>query len=114
MAVGVGLRFQYAFLPRFSIRVVLTSSIAKGFHQQALSKLSVRRTLTGSSQAHGLLTIVLRSNVEEEMDLVYLETVPWLLDFYVHSMHAHLNGTGRGTSSMKLFQVEARSNVNPR
>jgi len=59
--------------------------------------LSVRRTLRGSSQARGQLSIVLTNNLPTEMHVIYLETMPWLLQFYLHTLRIHCNSEPCGT-----------------
>jgi len=54
--------------------------------------LSVRRTLRGSSQARGQLSVVLTNNWPTEMHVIYLETMPWLLQFYLHTLRIYCNG----------------------
>jgi phosphatidylinositol glycan class T len=51
--------------------------------------LSVQRTLRGSSQARGQLSIVITNNWLTELHVIYLETMPWLLQFYLHTLRIH-------------------------
>ncbi|KII90535.1 hypothetical protein PLICRDRAFT_39104 [Plicaturopsis crispa FD-325 SS-3] len=60
-----------------------------------LGDLSVQRTLYGSSQAHGELSLVLKNNLARAQDVIYLETMPWLLQFYLHTLRVESNGTTR-------------------
>ncbi|KAI0068973.1 Gpi16 subunit GPI transamidase component [Artomyces pyxidatus] len=51
-----------------------------------LSDFSVQRTLKGSSQTHGQLSIVIRNNRPTELSVLYLETMPWHVEFYLHTL----------------------------
>jgi phosphatidylinositol glycan class T len=59
--------------------------------------LSVQRTLQGSSQARGRLAITITNNWPTQMQAIYLETMPWLLQFYLHTLQVHYKGASRGT-----------------
>ena len=51
-----------------------------------LSDLSVLRTLKGSSQTHGELSIVIRNNQPVTARTHYLETMPWHVEFFLHTL----------------------------
>ncbi|KAH9961840.1 GPI transamidase component PIG-T [Russula compacta] len=51
-----------------------------------LSDLSVRRTLKGSSQTHGELSIIIRNNQPVTVRTHYLETMPWHVEFFLHTL----------------------------
>jgi len=51
--------------------------------------LSVQRTLRGPSQARGQLSVVITNNWLTEIHVIYLETMPWLLQFYLHTLRIH-------------------------
>ncbi|KAH9970292.1 Gpi16 subunit, GPI transamidase component-domain-containing protein [Lactifluus volemus] len=59
-----------------------------------LSELSVRRTLKGSSQTHGELSIVIRNNQPTVIRTHYLETMPWHVEFFLHTLSVSC-GDGR-------------------
>jgi len=64
--------------------------------------LSVRRTLRGSGQARGQLSVVLTNNWPTEMQhVIYLETMPWLLQFYLHTLRIYCNGEPSGTCNLQ-------------
>jgi len=54
--------------------------------QQSPVPMSVQRTLRGSSQARGQLSVFLSNNWPTKMRVIYLETMPWLLQFYLHTL----------------------------
>jgi phosphatidylinositol glycan class T len=58
--------------------------------------LSVQRTLRGSSQARGQLSVALTNNWLTEMHVIYLETMPWLLQFYLHTLRIYSKSVPRG------------------
>ncbi|KAG6836173.1 hypothetical protein H0H93_010654 [Arthromyces matolae] len=70
-----------------------------------LTSLSVQRTLRGSSQAHGQLSVVLKNHRAEPLSVVYLETMPWLIQFFLHTLKIHINGvpTDDAMSAMKYI-----------
>jgi phosphatidylinositol glycan class T len=51
-----------------------------------LSDLSVLRTLKGSSQTHGELSVVIRNNQDVTVRAHYLETMPWHVEFFLHTL----------------------------
>ncbi|KAF7982182.1 hypothetical protein HWV62_29965 [Athelia sp. TMB] len=57
--------------------------------------LSVQRTLRGPSQARGELSVVVTNHESVEIQTVYLETMPWLLQFYLHTLRVTHNGEPR-------------------
>ncbi|KAF9045933.1 Gpi16 subunit GPI transamidase component [Hymenopellis radicata] len=58
---------------------------------------SVRRTLQGSSQDRGQLSIFLTNHMPSSIQVVYLETMPWIVQFYLHTMRVHVNGISDDT-----------------
>lgn len=54
------------------------------------------RTLTGSTQSRGRLSVLIRNDVAEEKELIYLETMPWLVHFDLHTIQLHIDDTRRG------------------
>ncbi|KDR77599.1 hypothetical protein GALMADRAFT_138681 [Galerina marginata CBS 339.88] len=57
---------------------------------------TVKRTLRGSSQAYGQLSVVITNEQPSTVHALYLETMPWLLQFYVHTLQARIDGVPRG------------------
>ncbi|RDX44133.1 Gpi16 subunit GPI transamidase component [Lentinus brumalis] len=60
-----------------------------------LTEVSVRRNLKGTNQAEAQLTLVVTNNLPVQVTAGYLETMPWLLQFHLHTLHAHVNGVAR-------------------
>ncbi|KAJ7590211.1 GPI transamidase component PIG-T [Mycena floridula] len=60
-----------------------------------LTHLIIQRTLTGSSQDRGKLNVVIRNNDKEVGQVLYLETMPWLLQFYLHTMQVSVDNVAR-------------------
>ncbi|KAG6811243.1 hypothetical protein H0H92_008413 [Tricholoma furcatifolium] len=74
-----------------------------------LIPLSVQRTLRGSSQARGQLSVVLTNHGAETLNIVYLETMPWLIQFFLHTLNIHIDGVRNGmcyseTASLPYIQ----------
>lgn len=59
--------------------------------------ISVKRTLRGSSQAWGQLETVITNHSPVMVQVAYVETMPWLLQFYLHTLEARLNGIKTGS-----------------
>ncbi|KAF9490588.1 GPI transamidase component GPI16 [Pleurotus eryngii] len=57
-----------------------------------LVPLALQRTLTGASQANGHLALRIQNRLNEELRVVYLETMPWLVQFYAHTLSATVDG----------------------
>ena len=60
--------------------------------------ISVKRALRGSSQAWGQLEAVITNQSPVMVQVIYVETMPWLLQFYLHTLEARVNGTKTGPS----------------
>lgn len=63
--------------------------------QSLLTPLSIKRTLYGSSQTHGLLSLALTNNVYYDITVGYFESLPALVTLWAHTMTAEVNGTRR-------------------
>ncbi|KAF9524123.1 GPI transamidase component GPI16 [Crepidotus variabilis] len=66
-------------------------SYPQTYHSEA-TPFSVRRTLKGSSQAWGQLSLVIENHRPTSMRAMYLETMPWLLQFHLHTLQARIDG----------------------
>ena len=63
-----------------------------------LTDISVRRSLKGVNQADAQFTLIVTNNRAEQVRTGYLETMPWHLQFYLHTLRAHVDGHARGKS----------------
>jgi len=52
----------------------------------------VKRTLRGSSQAWGQLEAVITNQSPDAVQVIYLETMPWLVQFHLHTLEARIKG----------------------
>ncbi|KAG5642984.1 hypothetical protein DXG03_001800 [Asterophora parasitica] len=77
------------------------------------SSLSVQRTLRGSSQARGQLSVVLSNHRNEPLHVVYLETMPWLVQFYLHTMKIDINGLPREDAMSEVTYIPAVPHAQP-
>ena len=59
----------------------------------------MKRTLRGSSQAWGQLEAVITNRSPVMVQVIYVETMPWLLQFYLHTLEARVNDTKTGSSN---------------
>ncbi|CAK5270079.1 unnamed protein product [Mycena citricolor] len=66
-------------------------------HTDAHAKipLSIRRTLEGPTQDHGRLSVHMVNEGPNVIHTAYLETMPWIIQFYLHTMTVRLNGMPR-------------------
>jgi len=78
--------------------------------QSLLTPLSIKRTLYGSSQTHGLLSLALTNNEYYDITVGYFESLPGLVTLWAHTMTAEVNGTRRG---MPIFLHLSRLTFNP-
>ncbi|KAJ3998557.1 GPI transamidase component PIG-T [Lentinula boryana] len=61
----------------------------------ALVPFSVTRNLLGPTQDRGELSIVLTNNQQDTLQLLYLETMPWIVQFYLHTIRVHSDNVPR-------------------
>lgn len=66
--------------------------------------ISVHRTLHGASQHAGRLALSVTNNHNTELQAGYLETLPWLLQFYLHTLHAEIDSQPRGKFSIQMLR----------
>ncbi|KAK0492227.1 Gpi16 subunit GPI transamidase component [Armillaria luteobubalina] len=57
--------------------------------------ISVRRTLRGASQDRGQLSLVIKNNAPSSLQVFYLETMPWIVQFYLHTMRVSSDTGGK-------------------
>ena len=50
------------------------------------------RYFTGYGQERGGLSIEIRNNNSEDVESIYLDTLPWYLKLYLHTFTIELNG----------------------
>ncbi|KAI0369392.1 Gpi16 subunit GPI transamidase component [Pilatotrama ljubarskyi] len=60
-----------------------------------LTDISVRRNLEGTGQAEARLTLEVANNLPIQVSAGYLESMPWHLQFYLHTLRAHVDGAPR-------------------
>ncbi|KAL7279582.1 hypothetical protein ACG7TL_005984 [Trametes sanguinea] len=60
-----------------------------------LTDISVRRNLKGASQAEARLTIEVTNSLPVQVKSGYLETMPWHLQFYLHTLRASIDDSQR-------------------
>lgn len=75
--------------------------------------ISVHRTLKGSNQHSGHLSVVITNHLMSDIKASYLETMPWLLQFYLHSMRVRCNGAPRDDLVSIASYVPAVAHARP-
>ena len=68
----------------------------------------MKRTLKGPNQSRGHLTVVITNNEPVAITASYLETMPWLLQFYLHSLRVTCNGIPAGSSARVLLCIASK------
>ncbi|TFK22012.1 Gpi16 subunit GPI transamidase component [Coprinopsis marcescibilis] len=76
--------------------------LAASSTREPLTSLSLQRTLRESSQLDGHLTVSLTNHKDTSTDVLYLETMPWIVQFYLHTLVATVEGR---------VKVDAVSNI---
>lgn len=56
------------------------------------SPLTVSRWLTGHGQERGGLQVIMKNTSPNPLQLVYLESLPWYMKPYLHTLRATING----------------------
>jgi GPI-anchor transamidase subunit T len=55
------------------------------------TNLVIQRTLRGSNQAYGRLIVTIQNLQSDTVGLLYLETMPWFVQFYLHTLKIHVD-----------------------
>lgn len=71
---------------------------------QPLTDFEVTRTLTGASQALGRLRVTLQNSRKHDINLLYVESMPWFVAFYLHTLTLTVDGVRRGMLIDKQYQ----------
>lgn len=59
-------------------------------------KLYAERTFVGYGQERGGLQVILTNpSPTEEVEFVYMESLPWFMKIYLHTLHANIEGSKR-------------------
>ncbi|KAI5199567.1 putative GPI transamidase component Gpi16 [Aureobasidium subglaciale] len=67
-------------------------------------RLRAERTMVGYGQERGGMRIVLNNpSLTEAVDLVYLESLPWFMKPYLHTLHASINSVPSPSSIQQTF-----------
>jgi len=64
--------------------------------QMAESALSIQRTLKSINKYRGSLNVAVTNNGGDDVQTRYLETLPWFVQLFLHTLHIECNGTSRG------------------
>ncbi|RXW15811.1 hypothetical protein EST38_g10042 [Candolleomyces aberdarensis] len=75
--------------------------------------LSIQRTLKESSQSHGQLSVILRNHQPNPVQAIYLETMPWIVQFYLHTLTATVNDIPQPSVFSNLSYIPAIPHSRP-
>lgn len=64
-------------------------------HARSKLPISVRRVLTGG-QTHGSLSVDVKNNGNQTREVLWLETMPWFMNLYIHSLDVLIDGQKTG------------------
>ncbi|EIN14492.1 GPI transamidase component GPI16, partial [Punctularia strigosozonata HHB-11173 SS5] len=81
-------------------------------NSQKTPPVRATRKLTTSSQARGLLSAALQNTLDEDVQLLYTETMPWLVTFYMHTLDVTLDGVPR-PDLMRVLEYVPSSDARP-
>ncbi len=56
--------------------------------------LFAERSLTGYGQEHGGVQAILTNPSDEEVEFVYMESLPWFMRIYLHTLSTRISSTG--------------------
>ena len=79
----------YQLIPPHLIRVLLGSVPPQ-------LPITVRRVLTGAEQTHGGLLLSITNEGDTEFTTAWLETMPWFIQFFLHTLELRVGGQQRG------------------
>ena len=65
--------------------------------EKAVSALSIRRTLKSVNKYRGSLNVAVTNNRGGDIQTTYLETIPWFVQLFLHTLRIECNGTSRGS-----------------
>ncbi|KIY72968.1 GPI transamidase component GPI16 [Cylindrobasidium torrendii FP15055 ss-10] len=75
--------------------------------------ISFRRMLHGNSQDRGQLVVTLDNHLDNAIDILYLETMPWMVQFYLHTMTVEHNGSVDNTLLSNLSYIPPVPHAQP-
>ncbi|KAF8509714.1 GPI transamidase component PIG-T [Hysterangium stoloniferum] len=75
--------------------------------------LSIARSHTGTSQAHGRFHVTLTNSLNHPQRVAYLETPPWIIKFYLHTLTVTVDQDPRPRKDIiqKLTYIPTSSNL---
>ena len=71
-----------------------------------VSALSVQRTLKSVNKYRGRLDIAVTNNRGDDIQAIYLETLPWFVQPFLHTLRIECNGTRRGSTPFSYQTME--------
>jgi len=77
------------------------------------TNIEVVRTLTGPTQSYGKLSVQVKNNLETDVSVIYLETMPWLVQFYIHTLKLTVNGIGRPDLLKRFSYIPSEARGRP-
>ncbi|KAI5120462.1 hypothetical protein M0805_008509 [Coniferiporia weirii] len=78
-----------------------------------LVDFEVVRTLTGSTQSRGQLSVSIKNNRAHDIHLLYVETMPWLVTFYLHTLEISVGGQRRDDLLTRMAYIPTEAHGRP-
>lgn len=87
----------------FDLQAKASTDLSTSVHEDFKPPLRVQRALNGPSQAYGRLSVSFSNTGAAPVQALYLETMPWLVQFYLHTLTASANGTENGNYQCSIL-----------
>lgn len=75
--------------------------------------LSIQRTLKEWSQSRGELSVAITNHGAYPVQAIYLETMPWIVQFYLHTLTATVDGEAQPSAISNLSYIPAMPHSRP-
>ncbi|KAJ7464085.1 GPI transamidase component PIG-T [Mycena latifolia] len=82
---------EHAVGTPLDIKLASTSKPLQPSMHSPSSPITARRVLRGSGQALGQMSVVIGNRAAHEVQALYLETMPWIVQLYLHTLHASID-----------------------
>jgi phosphatidylinositol glycan class T len=101
--------FEMVVTPPSDDDAAQTSPGAVGVLQPETPLLYAERSFTGHGQERGGVQTILRNpSPDREVEFVYMETLPWFMRIYLHTMEARIAGHNAAHNASLIQQVSYR------
>ncbi|KAL5501912.1 GPI16 [Sanghuangporus vaninii] len=78
-----------------------------------LTEFEISRTFVGTTQSSGKLTVSIQNNRADDLQILYVETMPWLVTFYLHTLDLRVDGQKRDELMTRLKYAPPEAHGRP-